>query len=77
MSARVGSRKLPEKSQVILEREAEIVDAVPQHGQALDAHEPRERPTLATIVEKIGPLRNKTADETPAAPTRERGRRRG
>jgi methionine synthase / methylenetetrahydrofolate reductase(NADPH) len=44
---------------------------------ALDAHEPRERPTLETIIEKIGPLRNKTADESAAAPARERGRRRG
>jgi 5-methyltetrahydrofolate--homocysteine methyltransferase len=43
---------------------------------ALDAHEKRERPTLETIVEKIGPLRNKTADESAAAPGRERGGRR-
>lgn len=45
---------------------------------ALDAHEPRERPTLEAIIEKIGPLRNKTANETATAPARERGgRRRG
>ena len=43
---------------------------------ALDAHEKRERPTLETIVEKIGPLRNKTADESAAAPGRERSSRR-
>ena len=43
---------------------------------ALDAHEKRERPTLETIIEKIGPLRNKTADESAAAPARERGSRR-
>jgi len=43
---------------------------------ALDAHEPRERPTLEAIIEKIGPLRNKTADESAAQPTRERGSRR-
>ncbi|QRM56954.1 betaine--homocysteine S-methyltransferase [Sinorhizobium sp. BG8] len=44
--------------------------------QALDAHEPRPRPTLDVIVEKIGPLRNKTASESAAAPARERGSRR-
>ncbi|MDI7863598.1 betaine--homocysteine S-methyltransferase [Rhizobiaceae bacterium n13] len=44
--------------------------------QALDSHTPRARPTIETIVELIGPLRNKTADD--AAPARERsGRRRG
>ncbi|MGQ3209639.1 MAG: betaine--homocysteine S-methyltransferase [Shinella sp.] len=43
---------------------------------ALDAHEPRERPALAEIIEKIGPLRNKTADESAAQPTRERSSRR-
>ncbi len=43
--------------------------------QALDAHEPRQRPTLETIIEVIGPMRNKTADEAAAAPVRERGRR--
>jgi len=40
-------------------------------------HEPRERPTLETIVEKIGPLRNKTANAGASAPARERSRRRG
>ncbi len=45
--------------------------------EALDTYTPSPRPTLAEIVEKIGPLRNKTANETPAAAPRERGRRRG
>ena len=44
---------------------------------ALDAHEPRERPTLEAIIEKIGPLRNKTANEGASQPVRERSRRRG
>ncbi|THK37169.1 betaine--homocysteine S-methyltransferase [Ensifer sp. MPMI2T] len=43
---------------------------------ALDNHAKGERPTLDVIVEKIGPLRNKTADEGASAPTRERGGRR-
>jgi 5-methyltetrahydrofolate--homocysteine methyltransferase len=43
--------------------------------KALDAHTPGPRPTIDTIVEKIGPLRNKTADDS--APARERKRRRG
>lgn len=45
--------------------------------EALDSHTPRERPTIELIVEKIGPMRNKTANETPSAPARERSRRRG
>jgi 5-methyltetrahydrofolate--homocysteine methyltransferase len=32
--------------------------------QALDAHAKEQRPTLETIVERIGPLRNKAASET-------------
>ncbi len=44
---------------------------------ALDDYTPSPRPTLAEIVEKIGPLRNKTAKEAASAPARERGRRRG
>lgn len=44
---------------------------------ALDTYVPSERPTVETIVERIGPLRNKTANEVPSAPARERGRRRG
>jgi 5-methyltetrahydrofolate--homocysteine methyltransferase len=43
--------------------------------KALDAHTPGPRPTIDNIVEKIGPLRNKTADDS--APARERKRRRG
>lgn len=43
---------------------------------ALDSYTPGERPTLDVIVERIGPLRNKTANETAAAPARERGSRR-
>ncbi|WP_331374609.1 betaine--homocysteine S-methyltransferase [Sinorhizobium chiapasense] len=43
---------------------------------ALDNHAKGERPTLDVIVEKIGPLRNKTANEGASAPTRERGSRR-
>lgn len=38
--------------------------------EAVDTHVARERPTLEVIVEKIGPLRNKTAEEQ--APPRER-----
>lgn len=45
--------------------------------EALDTYVPRERPTLDVIVEKIGPLRNKTANESASAPVRERSRRRG
>ncbi len=32
--------------------------------KALDAHVKSERPTVETIVERIGPLRNKTADQS-------------
>ncbi len=41
---------------------------------ALDGYTPHERPTLETIVERIGPLRNKSANDS--APARERGGRR-
>lgn len=34
---------------------------------ALDSYQPGERPTVETIVEKIGPLRNKQADQSGAA----------
>ncbi|MCP8893700.1 betaine--homocysteine S-methyltransferase [Shinella daejeonensis] len=44
--------------------------------QALDSHEPRPRPTLEAIIGTIGPMRNKTAAESAAQPTRERGGRR-
>ena len=43
---------------------------------AIDSHQPGTRPTIETIIERIGPMRNKTANETPAAPARERRRRR-
>jgi 5-methyltetrahydrofolate--homocysteine methyltransferase len=48
--------------------------------QALDSHHQGPRPTLETIVERIGPLRNKTADKSGesaegAEPRRERRRR--
>jgi len=43
--------------------------------QAVDSHVAGARPTLELIVEKIGPLRNKTAEEQ--APPRERRGRRG
>lgn len=42
---------------------------------ALDAHAKAERPSLETIVSRIGPLRNKTAAESGGAPRRERRRR--
>ncbi|WP_442583376.1 betaine--homocysteine S-methyltransferase [Mesorhizobium sp. ASY16-5R] len=32
--------------------------------RSLDAHQRQNRPTVATIVERIGPLRNKTADQS-------------
>ncbi|CAN7297854.1 betaine--homocysteine S-methyltransferase [Rhizobium sp. LjRoot254] len=43
--------------------------------EAVDSHVAGARPTLELIVEKIGPLRNKTAEEQ--APPRERRGRRG
>lgn len=42
---------------------------------ALDNYTPGPRPTVEAIVEKIGPMRNKTANEGPSAPARDRGRR--
>ncbi|HLP69829.1 MAG TPA: methionine synthase, partial [Rhizobium sp.] len=46
--------------------------------QALDNYTPGPRPTIETIVEHIGPLRNKTAEESSGDAGRERrGRRRG
>ncbi len=45
--------------------------------QALDNYTPGPRPTIETIVEHIGPLRNKTAEESSGDAGRERrGRRR-
>lgn len=46
--------------------------------QSLDAHAKSARPTVETIVERIGPLRNKTADKSGLAEGAEgRRRRRG
>ena len=41
-------------------QEAPILAAM---RKALDAHTKEQRPTLETIVERIGPLRNKAASE--------------
>jgi len=44
---------------------------------ALDEYTPGERPTIETIIARIGPMRNKTANEGPTGAPRERtGRRR-
>jgi 5-methyltetrahydrofolate--homocysteine methyltransferase len=45
--------------------------------KALDDYTPGPRPTLEVIVERIGPLRNKTADESGAQESGRRSRRRG
>jgi 5-methyltetrahydrofolate--homocysteine methyltransferase len=47
--------------------------------KAMDSHKPGPRPTVETIVEEIGPLRNKPAAAPGSEPQRERrgGRRRG
>ena len=44
--------------------------------QALDEHTPGPRPTIEEIVERIGPLRNKTATQSGGAAPRERRRQR-
>lgn len=44
---------------------------------AIDGYTPGPRPTIETIVEKIGPLRNKTATESGAQESGRRTRRRG
>ncbi|CAD7022985.1 methionine synthase I [Pseudorhizobium endolithicum] len=44
---------------------------------ALDDYTPRPRPTIEEIVDRIGPLRNKTASQGGGEPGRERRRRRG
>ena len=43
--------------------------------EALDDYTPGPRPTIETIVERIGPMRNKTANEGGTPPVRERRRR--
>jgi len=45
--------------------------------EAINSHTRGQRPTIETIVERIGPMRNKTANEGPSGPSRERRRRRG
>lgn len=45
--------------------------------RALDDYTPGPRPTIETIVERIGPLRNKTATESGAQDSGRRTRRRG
>ena len=40
--------------------------------QALDSHQKEAAPDLAKIVDKIGPLRNKAADNSNTAPRRTR-----
>lgn len=44
--------------------------------QALDGHTPGPRPTIEEIVERVGPLRNKTATQSGGAAPRERRRQR-
>ena len=44
--------------------------------KALDAHTKAERPTVAAIVERIGPMRNKVATENPAETSEARRERR-
>lgn len=44
--------------------------------KALDAHTKGSRPTVETIVERIGPLRNKTADQSGSGENAGEGRRR-
>ncbi|TPP11147.1 betaine--homocysteine S-methyltransferase [Rhizobium glycinendophyticum] len=44
---------------------------------ALDDYTPGPRPTIETIVDRIGPLRNKTASESSAQDSGRRSRRRG
>jgi len=44
--------------------------------KALDAHTKGERPTVEAIVSRIGPLRNKTADQSGAGENAGEGRRR-
>lgn len=44
--------------------------------QAIDTHQRVARPSVEEIIEKIGPMRNKTADSSEGAPRRERRSRR-
>ena len=45
--------------------------------QAIDGHQKASRPTIETIVERIGPMKNTRAAAEGDAPARSRGRRRG
>jgi 5-methyltetrahydrofolate--homocysteine methyltransferase len=45
--------------------------------QAIDSHKKAQRPTIETIVERIGPMKNSAAASGADAPARTRGRRRG
>ena len=45
--------------------------------QAIDSHDKGTRPTIETIVERIGPMKNAPAASGNDAPARSRGRRRG
>ena len=45
--------------------------------KAIDSHQKSARPTIETIVERIGPMRNSAAASGADAPARTRGRRRG
>ncbi len=44
--------------------------------EAIDTHQAASRPSIEDIIEKIGPMRNKTADSGSDAPRRERRSRR-
>ncbi|MGH6862316.1 MAG: homocysteine S-methyltransferase family protein, partial [Phyllobacterium sp.] len=45
--------------------------------KALDTHTPGPRPTVETIIETIGPMRNKLSAHADNTPKRERRGRRG
>ncbi len=44
---------------------------------AIDGHTPGPRPSIDEVVDRLGPLRNKAANDAPEAPERRRSRRRG
>src|SRR5499426_149540 len=51
----IASRELSEEAQVVLEEEAQVVDAVLQHRDALDAHPERPaRVVLGIVADEIG-----------------------
>src|SRR5215470_1864211 len=49
----IASRELPEEAQVVLEEETQVVDAVLQHRDALDAHPERPARVLLRIVAHV------------------------